>query len=237
MLSCMWSPLSNAAAILCLTVAVSAITTQARACPEVAVPMDFRDTAFQSKAWKKAMTRYKAQKHSSALTLFRKASRKLEKEAAKLFLPADDASAAKNSVIQRWLQKHVYTPHPGVLIHRDRFTYPAQVWLAWADCACRSGAYEETLLGLARAKELQPDVNVTQQLTMTYLRLDRFEDARKQLAKAPPDAFFTPFAQALLAHHDGDATLAKTKLDAATGVADLPARRKAIEAARKQIAP
>ena len=217
--------------VISLALLLGATPRSASACPEVIVPMDFRDTAFKSRAWKKPMALYAKHRHAKALRAFRKVSATLEKKVVFLFQPKDDASAASNTKIQTWLKRHVYTPNPGVLIHRDRFTYPVQVWRAWADSACRSGAYDEALLALRRIESLAPTTDLTQQRTMVLLRLGRYKPARTALKAAPPDRFFTPFAEALISIHDGDLANARAKFAQAGAAADLPSRKAALKKA------
>lgn len=207
----------------------------ASACPEIIVPLNSKDSAFKSRAWRKALTHYKHRHHKRALKALRKMSRALEKTATRLFHPPDQDKAVKNVVIQRWLKKHVYTPHPGVIIRGHRFTYPQLVWWAWADTACRAGAWDEAAVALHRLGELRPGADLLYHRILIKIRRGKAQGVRPLLRKAPPDGFLTPYVEGLLAGAAGKTEEARKKLLQARGGADLEDRRKAVDSELKAL--
>ncbi len=215
-----------------LVIAVIAIgAADARACPEVVVPLDTKDPAFKSAAWRGALRAYKGRRHKRALASLRRTGSRLQADVTRLFHPGQDAPPVANKVIQRWLQKHVHTRFPGLMIHSDRFTYPAIVWWAWADAACRAGAYMEASVALERLRDLRPGADLLHHEILIRIRTSRIDAARDLLRQAPPDAFLTPYLEGLLARASGDEAQARQKLLEAKKASDLDDQRRAVEKA------
>ena len=201
----------------------------ARGCPEIVVPLDPKDAALTARAWKRALALYRARKHRKALQTIRKTSTKLEQAADQLFRPGKDGKTAPSKKIQRFLHTHVYTKNPSVLIRSDRFTYPQLVWWAWADTACRAGAYREAKTALARLRELRPGADILHHEILVGLRLGELERVRPLISKAFPDAFLTPFIAALVARQEGDLGRARAELLRARGSAGLAERLQVVD--------
>lgn len=200
----------------------------ASACPEVVVPIHFKDSAFQSNAWKTALRHYKKRRHTKALKALRKTDKALQKDVARLFQPRVDKEPS-NTVIQRWLKRHVYTRHPGVLIHQDRFTYPALVWQAWADTACRAGDFKSAHVALARLVELNGKDNALHHRALVAIRLNRTAKAKTLLERALPDAFIGPYLRGLIQRAEGNVEAARTELKSALSAAFMPDQKDAVE--------
>ncbi len=210
---------------------LSLLAPAAHACPEIVVPLDPKDPAFKSSAWGSALRQYKGRRHKRALKTLRKVGAKLQKDVAALFHPNKDGKTAPNKTIQRWLQKHVHTRHPGVLIRSDRFTYPAFVWWAWADTACRAGAFVEAKVALGHVRRLRPGADLLHHEALVLLRTQKPKEARALLSKAPPDSFLTPYLEGLLARADGLEDVARAKLLEAKRASDLDDQRQAVDKA------
>ena len=200
----------------------------ASACPEVVVPIHFKDSAFQSTAWKTALGHYKKRRHAKALKALQKTDKSLQKDVRRLFQPLVDKEPS-NKLIQRWLQRHVYTPDPGVLIHEDRFTYPALVWQAWADTACRAGDFKSAHVALSRLVELNGDDNALHHRALIAMRLNQTAEAKKLLERALPNAFMGPYLRGLIQLAEGDAESGRTELKSALSAAFMPDQKDAVE--------
>ncbi len=191
--------------------------------------MDPKDPAFSSSAWKTALRHYKHRRHKAANKAFTKVDTKLRQEVSTLFHPDAEGNTAKSEAIQKWLQRHVHTRNPGVMIHRDRFTYPAIVWWAWADTACRAEDYTGARVALTRLEQIRPGGDLLHHKLLLMLRLKQAKRAAKLLPKAPPDAFLTPYLEALVARANGDETRARAKLREAGKAAMLRDRQAAVK--------
>lgn len=218
-------------AVVIVALACVLTCAPAAACPEIIVPVNPRDTVFKSAAWRRPMGHYRARRFGRALRALQKANTTLERETEQLFHAAEDRPAPSNRTIQRWLQKHVYTRNPGVLIRADRFTYPAVVWWAWADTACRAERYGEALIALRRLREVRDGSDLNYHEALVLLRLGRTDEARKLVPTAPPDGFMTPYLEGLIARADGDLETFRSKLTLALRSAALDDRRNAVRRA------
>ena len=175
----------------------------AEACPEIVVPLNPQDSAFHSRAWARPLRAYKAQRYRRAVPMLQRQAARLERDVKRLFHPDTAEDAVSNEMIQRWLRRHVYHPKPGVLIEGERFTFPAIVWWAWADTACRAEEYRQAYVALERLNALQPGGEVSLFRALVLLRLERHDEARQIVESAPPDAFLTPYLNGLLALSQG----------------------------------
>ena len=206
----------------------------ATSCPEVQIGIDKRDSALQAHRWKRALRFYRNQKYGAALKALRKTAKALQREAVRLFQP-DSERVTKNKTIRRWLQKHVYTRYPSVLIKSDRFTYPVLVWTAWADVACRAGHFREANRALHGLRFLRPSVEARYLEALVAVRMKQTQRAQKLLNKALPHRFLTPYLQGLIAVQGGNFDLAREKLTMASSTAQTTGQKKGVAAALKQI--
>ena len=199
------------------------------ACPEMIVPVDPSDSALDSRAWRGALRLWKAGQYTRANTLFRKKEKRLARDVRRLFHPASAEKTVSNQTIQKWLQRYVYTDKPSVLIYEHRFTFPALVWWAIADTACRLGQLDTADHALKRLTELRNGGDADQHRTLVLLYREKFEQAAKLLLKLPPDGFLTPYIAGWLAASSGYRAEAKKQLQIARAAAALGSQRNALE--------
>ena len=217
-------------AALIIVLAALGPPVPAAACPELIVPLDPRAPALRAEAWRGPLAAWRQGRWGAALRGLRATSGRLEREAERLFRPKKGRKV-RNADIQRWLRRNVTSRPPSVVIRSERFDYPALVWWAWADTACRAGHVAEARVAARRLAD-QGDRGVRHHLdALLALRAGRTEDAALALRSAPPDRFLTPYAEGLLALARGQREAARRHLDTARAAADLPARRAAVEKA------
>ena len=211
---------------LCFSLALF-FCVPASACPEVVVPMDGRDPAFSSVAWKRALKAYEKRQHARAFKALSKTEAKLRGEIQSYFQPETEEATVNNSVIQKWLKRHVYHKNPGVLILGERFTFPALVWWAFADTACREGQFADAYAAILRVREVRDGPNAQRHQAMIAYRLGQIDAADKLLKSASRDGFLTPYLEGLIQRHRGEPGW-KEKLVLAKKYSDLGDQRRAV---------
>ncbi len=218
-----------------MIVVVVLCATSVLACPEVIVPLDRKDTALRSSRWKRPLQTYRARKFKPALKQFRRTSKAIGSEVNNLFHP--EGESVSNRIIQKWLQRHMYTRYPSILESQDGFTFPVLVWWAWADTACRQGEYAEAARALERLAAMRPSSDVRFHQTVVAIHQKQWKRAQHFFAQTRPDRFLTPWAEGIFASKTGDWETARTKLQRAADGAYMPERRQAALHALKQFVP
>ena len=200
-----------------------------RACPGMIVPVDPSDSALTSRAWQDSLRLWQKGKYVRANTSFRKKEKRLARDVRRLFHPVSTQKAVPNKTIQKWLQRYVYTEKPSVLIYQHRFTFPALVWWAIADTACRLGQLDTADHALRRLIELRNGRDADQHRALLLLHQEKFEQAAASLRRLPPDGFLTPYIAGWLAAANGQKPQAQKHLNIARAAAALGSQRNALE--------
>ena len=182
------------------------------ACPEIIVPVDPSDSALESRAWQGPLRLWQKGKYVRANASFRKKEKRLAREVRRLFHPVSAQKVVPNKTIQQWLQRYVYTEKPSVLIYQHRFTFPALVWWAIADTACRLGHLDTADHALRRLTELRNGRDADQHRALLLLHQEKFEQAAAALHRLPPDGFLTPYIAGWLAAANGQKPQAQKHL-------------------------
>jgi len=192
------------------------------------VPVDQGDSALKSRVWAKGLSQWRKGRFNQALQTFRKAERRLSRDIQRLFHPKTTEQAVENAKIQRWLQRYVYTERPSVIIRNHQFTFPALVWWAIADSACRTSSYNVANYALARVKDLRAGRDVDQHLAIVHLYRKRYKEADALAKTLPPDGFLTPYIEGWLAGSRDDLPRAKSRFNRARAAAALRSQRDAL---------
>jgi hypothetical protein len=218
--------------LTCILVLLFAAPTWA--CPEVVVPVDPRDGALRSNAWKQSLKHFRSNRYKRALKAFTKTAARLQKDAERLFQPKVGKEGT-NSEIQKWLQRHVYRKNAGVIIQGEKFTFPALVWWAWADSACRTGAYAEAARALSEVRALQRSPELLYHEAIVGLRMGQLAPAKRMLRLAPPHSFITPYVQGMIARSQGRIAVAGQRLKQAQRGAMLEDQQRAVKRALREL--